>query len=207
MKRESVPRRLRFAVLDRDGFTCQYCGAKAPDVKLHVDHVIAASKGGETCFDNLITSCEACNSGKSNSHLSSAPSRAQALAEESFDRAQLVRESIDAWSDPMGAYGAPKDAPEDVLGAVQSEGHALEISLSAARLSQSGIADVLKISEAYISRMKGGYRPIPEKLVDPICIATGTNLLRQFRDLQCAMEEVTARREVERLADMLRQAA
>jgi len=37
--------------------------------------------------------------------------------------------------------------------------------------------------------------------------ATGSLLLQQFRDLQDAMAEVTERREVERLAAMLRAAA
>ena len=46
-------------------------------------------------------------------------------------------------------------------------------------------------------------RPIPDKLVGPLCAATGSNLLRQYRDLQAALNEVC---EVSRLADMLRAA-
>lgn len=57
---------VRFKVLNRDSFTCQYCGQKAPNVELHVDHVIPRSKGGLSSIDNLVTACQDCNLGKSN---------------------------------------------------------------------------------------------------------------------------------------------
>lgn len=59
-----VEPKLRFFVLQRDHFTCQYCGAASPDVALHVDHVIARSCGGTTTADNLTTACVSCNRGK-----------------------------------------------------------------------------------------------------------------------------------------------
>lgn len=55
----------RFRIFMRDGFTCQYCGAKAPATELHVDHRFPRSKGGKDTDDNLVTACIACNSGKS----------------------------------------------------------------------------------------------------------------------------------------------
>lgn len=61
--------RLRFKVLVRDNFTCQHCGAspaKTAGVELHLDHILAWSKGGETTLDNLKTLCSKCNLGKSN---------------------------------------------------------------------------------------------------------------------------------------------
>jgi 5-methylcytosine-specific restriction endonuclease McrA len=60
---------LRFLVLKRDKFTCQYCGRKAPVVILQVDHIIPESKGGKTIIENLITACEECNRGKYNNLL------------------------------------------------------------------------------------------------------------------------------------------
>ena len=45
-KRKSMSRKLRFEVFKRDRFTCQYCGAKAPDVILHVDHIHPVAAGG-----------------------------------------------------------------------------------------------------------------------------------------------------------------
>ncbi len=54
----------RWLILKRDEFTCQYCGAKPPDVVLHVDHIKAVAKGGNNEESNLITSCSLCNMGK-----------------------------------------------------------------------------------------------------------------------------------------------
>jgi hypothetical protein len=60
-----VSKRLRFEVLKRDGHTCRYCGAKAPDVPLTVDHVTPVALGGRDEPSNLVTACRGCNSGKS----------------------------------------------------------------------------------------------------------------------------------------------
>lgn len=61
----AISRRLRFEVLRRDGHTCRYCGAKAPDVTLTVDHVIPVTLGGGDEPNNLVTACVDCNAGKS----------------------------------------------------------------------------------------------------------------------------------------------
>jgi 5-methylcytosine-specific restriction endonuclease McrA len=89
-RRPSISKRLRFEVLKRDQFRCQYCGAQAvetplvvqpasdmideisaagadsdtPPVRLHVDHVVARAKGGLDHIANYVTACEACNLGK-----------------------------------------------------------------------------------------------------------------------------------------------
>lgn len=63
--RKFISKRLRFKILARDNFTCRYCGGKAPDVQLVLDHVLPVSIGGETTESNLMTSCEDCNAGKS----------------------------------------------------------------------------------------------------------------------------------------------
>ncbi len=68
-KRVSIPKSVRFEVFKRDHFTCQYCGQKAPDIVLHVDHIDPVSKGGSSEIINLITSCYACNLGKSDKRL------------------------------------------------------------------------------------------------------------------------------------------
>lgn len=60
----SISRRLRFEILKRDRYACRYCGAKAPDVVLHVDHVIPITLGGGDEPSNLVTSCADCNAGK-----------------------------------------------------------------------------------------------------------------------------------------------
>jgi hypothetical protein len=56
---------LRFMVFRRDGYTCQYCGRKAPLVPLHVDHIVPWARGGRTELSNLRTACSMCNLGKS----------------------------------------------------------------------------------------------------------------------------------------------
>jgi len=60
--------RLRFKVMKRDNFACRSCGAspaKDPSVVLHVDHIKAWAKGGETVLENLQTLCSKCNIWKS----------------------------------------------------------------------------------------------------------------------------------------------
>ena len=63
-KRRGISKRIRFEVFKRDGFACQYCGKKAPDVLLTVDHVSPVSKNGAHDILNFVTACEDCNSGK-----------------------------------------------------------------------------------------------------------------------------------------------
>jgi len=70
MKRSGLSKSIRFEVFKRDKFTCHYCGRKAPDVVLHVDHIEPVSKGGGNDIINLITSCYECNLGKSDKKLS-----------------------------------------------------------------------------------------------------------------------------------------
>ena len=76
-KRKAVTKRtprkinlsLRWKVLKRDRYRCVCCGASPaedPNVKLHVDHIVPWSEGGETTIDNLQTLCQKCNLGKSN---------------------------------------------------------------------------------------------------------------------------------------------
>ena len=57
--RASLSRR---AVLVRDNFECQYCGAKAENV----DHVIPKSRGGGHTWDNVVAACRPCNARKEN---------------------------------------------------------------------------------------------------------------------------------------------
>ena len=63
-KRQGISKGLRFEVFKRDGFTCQYCGRKSPDVILEVDHINPVKNGGKNNILNLITSCKDCNRGK-----------------------------------------------------------------------------------------------------------------------------------------------
>lgn len=64
MTRKALSKTTRFEVFKRDRFTCQYCGAKAPEVVLHCDHVNPVAGGGTNDIMNLVTACAACNGGK-----------------------------------------------------------------------------------------------------------------------------------------------
>lgn len=63
-ERRNLSNKIRFEVFKRDKFTCQYCGRKAPEVVLNVDHIKPVAKGGTNDIFNLITSCFECNNGK-----------------------------------------------------------------------------------------------------------------------------------------------
>ncbi len=58
--------KLRIFILNRDSFSCQYCGRSPMKEKvvLHIDHKIPRNKGGTNDISNLITSCQECNLGK-----------------------------------------------------------------------------------------------------------------------------------------------
>ena len=64
--------RLRFRILNRDEFTCRYCGnspARDTLCVLHIDHVQPRSKMMNNSERNLITACALCNLGKLNFNL------------------------------------------------------------------------------------------------------------------------------------------
>ena len=69
-QRKTLTKKTRFEVFKRDSFTCQYCGRKAPDVLLQVDHIEPVAEEGTNDLLNLITSCSDCNAGKSDRRLS-----------------------------------------------------------------------------------------------------------------------------------------
>lgn len=104
----------------------------------------------------------------------------------------------------FGVHHAPCAAPAKVLRQIESAAQALAVSIAAGSFKLDYIAACIGKSRAYVSRLQNGKRPIPSRLVMPLCAATGSLLLRQFMDLQTALGEVS---EVERIAQMLRDAA
>lgn len=70
----SIGAGLRLKILDRDSFRCVLCGrspATEIGVKLHIDHKVPFSQGGQSTIDNLQTLCQDCNWGKSDTLLKS----------------------------------------------------------------------------------------------------------------------------------------
>jgi len=80
-----------------------------------------------------------------------------------------------------------KDAPFGAVNLVQSEAEALAWSIKAAELKVEDVARMVHKSKGYISKLQNGRQAIPHKLVEPLCRATGSNLLRQYIDLQRAL--------------------
>lgn len=69
ISRKPLKTDLRFKILERDQYTCQTCGSKAPDVTLEIDHILPVSKGGTDTEENLRVLCQVCNNGRSNEYL------------------------------------------------------------------------------------------------------------------------------------------
>lgn len=74
----AISKETRAYVLDRNGFTCQMCGAVAGEAhpydptrktRLHLGHVIDKSMGGADDASNLRAICSVCNEGASNATL------------------------------------------------------------------------------------------------------------------------------------------
>ncbi|MGQ9574291.1 MAG: HNH endonuclease [Thermoguttaceae bacterium] len=51
----------RHTVFARDDHRCQYCGRRFPSNQLSLDHVIPRSRGGTTCWENVVCACFECN--------------------------------------------------------------------------------------------------------------------------------------------------
>lgn len=116
MTREPIKKSVRFEVFKRDSFTCQYCGMKAPDVVLELDHITPVAEGGDNDILNLLTACRACNSGKSDRVLSdrSAIELRRAQLEDLEDRRQQL-EMMHEWHVSLvGLDGQAADMAADL---------------------------------------------------------------------------------------------
>lgn len=66
IKRRKTPKFSRYNLFLRDRFTCQYCDHQFDHKILTLDHVTPASKGGGTCWENLVAACSTCNQKRGN---------------------------------------------------------------------------------------------------------------------------------------------
>jgi 5-methylcytosine-specific restriction endonuclease McrA len=67
----------RRALFARDGWRCVYCGTGSG--RLTLDHVLPRSRGGESVWENVVTSCAPCNHRKGNRTLEEAAMSLQRL--------------------------------------------------------------------------------------------------------------------------------
>jgi hypothetical protein len=66
-RKRPIPLRIRYAILLRDGFTCQLCGrspSSTHGLEVDVDHIISEADGGTLDPSNLRCLCKPCNLGK-----------------------------------------------------------------------------------------------------------------------------------------------
>ena len=72
---EGISPQKRARILERNGYTCQLCGAGPGDpdpfhptrkTRLHIDHVTPRAQGGTDDDDNLRVLCSACNQTRAN---------------------------------------------------------------------------------------------------------------------------------------------
>lgn len=70
-----ISKEVRALVLERNGYTCQMCGAVASEphpfdpskrTRLHIGHIIDKQKGGSDDLTNLRALCSVCNEGAQN---------------------------------------------------------------------------------------------------------------------------------------------
>lgn len=74
-KRKNLPEALRWDVLNRDEWTCHYCGRELLTAweaaqqgrrcdQYEVDHIVPVAEGGENVLENLVAACLSCNRSK-----------------------------------------------------------------------------------------------------------------------------------------------
>lgn len=141
-KRKALSKKVRFEVFKRDSFTCQYCGAAAPETVLHVDHIKPVAKGGGNDIMNLVTACAGCNGGKGATELSddTAVQRQKRQMDELNDRREQL-EMMMQWRDAL------KDITESSVDVVARRFS--EMSGNTRILNETGKKDVKKLVKKY----------------------------------------------------------
>ena len=107
----AISKETRAFVLDRNGFTCQMCGAVAGEphpydtsrkTRLHIGHVVDKSMGGSDEPSNLKAICSVCNEGAANLTLDR-PSGLKLLAQvrraKQSDQLELLKWLIEKFPD------------------------------------------------------------------------------------------------------------
>lgn len=121
----AISKETRAFILDRNGFTCQMCGAVAGEphpydptrkTRLHIGHTIDKSKGGSDEPSNLRAICSICNEGAQNAMLMR-PDLKQLLIQirraTSADQLESMRWLITKF---------PKQAADEVAAKINSNG-------------------------------------------------------------------------------------
>ena len=154
-KRKAISKKTRFEVFKRDRFTCTYCGRKAPDVILEVDHIVPVAEGGKNDLMNLVTSCRECNRGKGKRKLSddSAIEKQRAALEDAQERREQMEMMLQWQRDLKDYEDKLVDFVEEILTEPYNEGYRLKMEwrmLIKRHIHNFGLEDV--VQAAYIAR-------------------------------------------------------
>lgn len=153
----AVRNKLRFEVFRRDNWQCRYCGRAAKDgAVLEPDHVIPRSRGGRDVATNLVTACEACNSGKSDTPISAPPIEdvpqaafRRACAERGVDGVELEADEADGVATEILGYFRGAEL-EDLL---QEGRHWLE-AVDVENPSPAQVRDQAAVNAYFEARMR-----------------------------------------------------
>jgi hypothetical protein len=117
----SISKEVRAYVLDRNGFTCQMCGAVAGEAhpydltrktRLHIGHIVDKSQGGTDDSANLRATCSVCNEGASNLTLerpSSLKLLAQVRRAKGSDQVELLKWLVNKYPEQTKEFMDKKD--------------------------------------------------------------------------------------------------
>ena len=82
----------------------------------------------------------------------------------------------------FGVHRAPQPAPAKLVRLTDDEATAIDVCMMAAKLKGAYVGACIDKSEGYVSRLRKGERPVPDHLIDPLCCALGSLLLKQVRE-------------------------
>lgn len=88
-----IPAQLRWLVIDRAASRCEYCllSQEGQEATFHIDHIVPASLGGETIFENLALACVSCSLRKA--------ARQNAIDPQTGDEVHLYNPRRESWND------------------------------------------------------------------------------------------------------------
>lgn len=96
----------RREVFRRDGFVCQYCGKRTPD--LTIDHILPRHLGGKHIWPNVVTACPACNHRKGGRTIEDAGMHLLRLPSEPPSSAQYIfgrhLEEYNDWAEYLAGW-------------------------------------------------------------------------------------------------------
>lgn len=153
MPRKTITKKARFEIFKRDGFVCQYCGAQPPSVILHIDHITPVKLGGGNDIENLVTSCQRCNQGKSSTPLNQIPKSLKDRASEIEEMeaqikgyADIMQSARDRIDDEMWIIGRVLFSDIKTSGMYKSDAQSIKMFIK--RLGYHEVLDAAEKADA-----------------------------------------------------------